>query len=173
VTSDENREPSLRGRVSLNRVRSLSRALGVFLSLAACSDGGTSVPKDPADLEFAPELGVNLDQMTKTSSGLYWQDLVVGTGEEAVSGGWVTVHYTGWLHDGTVFDSTVNGGDPVRFNLSQLIAGWAEGIPGMRVGGKRKLVIPPHLGYGSAGAGGGVIPPNATLVFDIQLMGVG
>jgi FKBP-type peptidyl-prolyl cis-trans isomerase len=109
--------------------------------------------------------------MTKTPSGLYFQDLVVGDAEEAVSGDMVTVHYTGWLHDGTEFDSSI-GGDPVTLNLSQVILGWREGVPGMRVGGKRKLVIPPHLGYGSGGAPGS-IPGNATLVFDIELFGIG
>jgi peptidylprolyl isomerase len=146
-------------------------ALAVVLSLAACGDDGPAGPKDPTELEFAPELGVDLARMTKTSSGLYYQDVLVGDGDEAVQGGWVTVHYTGWLHNGTEFDSSRDG-EPARFNLSNLILGWREGIPGMRVGGKRKLVVPPHLGYGSTGAGG-VIPPNATLVFDIELLGVG
>ena len=147
-------------------------AASLLLSSWACGDDGPAGPKSPTELDFAPELGVNLDQMTKTSSGLYYQDLVVGTGDEAVPGGSVTVHYTGWLHDGTRFDSSLDGGEPVRFNLSQVIAGWGEGVPGMRVGGKRKLVIPPHLGYGSSGFAP-VIPSNATLVFDIELLGVG
>jgi FKBP-type peptidyl-prolyl cis-trans isomerase len=121
-------------------------------------------------LEFAPETSVVLADMTLNSSGLYWQDLLVGTGDEAEAGGYVTVHYTGWLHDGTVFDSSV-GGDPIRFRLSGLIPGWQEGIPGMKVGGKRKLVIPPDLGYGSSRTGS--IPGNSTLVFDIELIGVG
>ena len=83
----------------------------------------------------------------------------------------MTVHYTGWLHDGTQVDTSA-GGDPLSFNLNQVIAGWGEGVPGMRVGGIRKLVVPPNLGYGSTGFPG-VIPGNATLVFDIELVGVG
>lgn len=154
----------------MKHLSSAVMAGGLLLAVVACWGSDSTGPKDPTELEFDPALGVNLDQMTKTSSGLYWQDLVVGEGDEAVAGGWVTVHYTGWLHSGTRFDTSV-GGDPIRFNLNQVIAGWGEGVPGMRVGGKRKLVIPPHLGYGSSG--NGPIPPNATLVFDIELIGVG
>ena len=138
--------------------------------LVGCGDDGPTGPKDPTELEFAVELGVDLNQMTKTASGLYWQDLVVGDGDEAMAGGFVTVHYTGWLHSGTQFDSSRNG-DPVRFDLGTLIQGWQEGIPGMKVGGQRLLVVPPSLGYGANGVGS--IPGNATLVFDIELMGVG
>jgi FKBP-type peptidyl-prolyl cis-trans isomerase len=155
----------------LNRFFAGTIGVGLLLAGVACGDDGPTGPIDPTELDFAPALGVELDQMTKTSSGLYYQDLVVGTGDEAVPGGSVTVHYTGWLHDGTQFDSSV-GGDPASFSLGEVIAGWSEGVPGMRVGGTRKLVIPPHLGYGSSGFAG-VIPPNATLVFDIELLGVG
>jgi FKBP-type peptidyl-prolyl cis-trans isomerase len=105
--------------------------------------------------------------MTKEDSGLYWQDLVVGTGDSAIPSDEVTVHYTGWLHTGTMFDSSI-GGDPVTFSLSEVIAGWTQGVSGMKPGGKRKLVIPPHLAYGSSGFG--PIPGNATLVFDIELI---
>ncbi len=144
---------------------------GLLLSLQACDPGGTTGTEGTGGLTFAPGLGVDLTQMTRTSSGLYYQDLVVGTGEEAVEGGRVTVHYTGWLHDGTQFDTSL-GGDPATFNLYEVIQGWAEGVPGMKVGGKRKLVVPPHLGYGQAGSPP-LIPGNATLVFDIDLLGVG
>jgi FKBP-type peptidyl-prolyl cis-trans isomerase FkpA len=144
--------------------------MGVLLlgSVASCGDSSTG-PKDPADQEFDSETGVVLSDMTLNSSGLYWQDLVIGGGDEATSGAYVTVHYTGWLTDGTVFDSSV-GGNPASFSLTQVIPGWQEGVPGMKVGGKRKLVIPPSLGYGSTRSGS--IPGNSTLVFDIELLGV-
>jgi FKBP-type peptidyl-prolyl cis-trans isomerase FkpA len=115
---------------------------------------------------------------TTTPSGLQIQDLVVGTGAEAVAGHAVSVHYTGWLRnpDGTAgkkFDSSVDRGQPFEFPLGggRVIRGWDEGVAGMKVGGKRKLVIPPELGYGARGAGG-VIPPGATLIFDVELLGV-
>lgn len=106
-----------------------------------------------------------------TDSGLKYEDLVEGEGEAAVSGQKVVVHYTGWLTDGTKFDSSVDRSDPFSFPLGagRVIRGWDEGVQGMKVGGKRKLTIPSQLGYGAAGAGG-VIPPNATLVFDVELL---
>ncbi len=106
------------------------------------------------------------------SATLYVEDKVVGTGPEAKSGDEVTVHYTGWLTDGTKFDSSLDRGEPFIFTLGaqQVITGWDAGVAGMQVGGKRKLTIPPELGYGAQGAGGGVIPPNATLVFEIELL---
>ena len=105
--------------------------------------------------------------------GLKYQDLTVGNGTLAESGSTVSVHYTGWLTNGTKFDSSVDRGQPFSFKIDghQVIAGWDEGVKGMRVGGKRKLTIPPALGYGEQGAGG-VIPPNATLVFDVELLNV-
>ena len=110
---------------------------------------------------------------TKTPDGLQYWDLKTGTGDTAKSGQAVTVHYTGWLTDGKKFDSSVDRGQPFQFHLGagQVIKGWDEGVAGMKLGGKRQLRIPPELGYGSRGTGG-VIPPNATLIFDVELLGV-
>ena len=108
-----------------------------------------------------------------TASGLQYEEVRVGAGAQARSGQEVTVHYTGWLLDGSKFDSSHDRGQPFTFGLGrgQVIAGWDEGVEGMQVGGLRKLTIPPQLGYGEFGAGG-VIPPNATLVFEVELIGV-
>jgi FKBP-type peptidyl-prolyl cis-trans isomerase FkpA len=108
-----------------------------------------------------------------TTSGLQYKDVLVGTGAEATARKDVHVHYTGELTDGRQFDSSRDRGEPLEFTLGigQVIAGWDEGVQGMKVGGRRILVIPPELGYGARGAGG-VIPPNATLVFDVELMDV-
>lgn len=106
-----------------------------------------------------------------TDSGLKYEDLVEGNGETAQAGQMVTVHYTGWLENGQKFDSSKDRNDPFRFKLGagQVIRGWDEGVAGMKIGGTRKLTIPANLGYGARGAGG-VIPPNATLIFDVELL---
>ena len=110
----------------------------------------------------------------KTPSGLTIEDLVVGSGDTAAAGQRVSVHYTGWTTDGKKFDSSKDRGQAFMFSLGEgeVIRGWDEGVAGMKVGGKRKLTIPPELGYGARGAGG-VIPPNATLLFEVELLGVG
>ena len=106
-------------------------------------------------------------------SGLQYEDLNVGDGATARAGLTATVHYTGWLTDGTKFDSSVDRNEPFAFSLGggQVIAGWDEGVQGMRIGGVRKLTVPSQLGYGPWGAGD-VIPPDATLVFEVRLLGV-
>ncbi|TRZ92969.1 MAG: FKBP-type peptidyl-prolyl cis-trans isomerase [Rhodocyclaceae bacterium] len=108
-----------------------------------------------------------------TTSGLVIEELVVGEGAEACAGQMVSVHYTGWLTDGSKFDSSKDRNEPFEFPLGgrHVIAGWDEGVQGMKIGGVRKLTIPPALGYGARGAGG-VIPPNATLVFEVELLGL-
>lgn len=128
---------------------------------------------DPMTIEYSPELEVQLDAMTRTESGLLYRDIVAGDGAVAEPGRRVAVHYTGWLPDGRQFDSSRDHGQLFVFDLGagQVIQGWDEGVAGMRVGGRRQLVIPSDLAYGERGAGG-VIPPNATLVFDVELFEV-
>ena len=111
--------------------------------------------------------------ITTTASGLQIEEIKLGDGDSAAAGQFVSVHYTGWLTDGTKFDSSKDRNEPFDFPLGQrnVIAGWDEGVQGMRVGGIRKLTIPPQLGYGARGAGG-VIPPNATLVFEVELLDI-
>lgn len=115
--------------------------------------------------------------MNTNPSGLQYLDTQIGTGEEARPGQYVTVHYTGWLYtdgqQGAKFDSSRDRNDPFQFPLGagHVIKGWDEGVAGMKVGGQRTLIIPAELGYGARGAGG-VIPPNATLKFDVELLGV-
>ena len=117
------------------------------------------------------------NKMTEMADGLKYTDTTVGTGAEATPGHKVSVHYTGWLYEndkkGKKFDSSLDRGEPFSFTLGakQVIRGWDEGVGGMKVGGKRTLIIPPDLGYGQRGAGG-VIPPNATLIFDVELLKV-
>lgn len=147
-----------------------------FALLAGC--GGDAPPREavstgvPEQVTYASELNVDLEAMERTPSGLYRRDLTVGQGDVATPGSNVDVHYTGWLPSGLEFDSS-RGGAPFTFGLGvgEVIQGWDEGVAGMRVGGRRQLVIPPDLAYGARGAGG-VIPPNATLVFDVELLGI-
>ena len=146
-----------------------------ILAMLACGGGDAESGGDVESAPVAPAMApaVDLSSMTQTLSGLHILDLQVGEGDEAVPQHNVTVHYTGWFLDGEKFDSSVDRGDPFRFTLGdgQVIAGWDEGVAGMLVGGRRRLVIPPELAYGEAGRTG--IPPNSTLVFDVELLGVG
>lgn len=138
----------------------------LMLSLAGCKDSGSS--KSSA----AP---ISTETTTKTPSGLGYTVLALGKpdGKAAKLGSTVSVHYTGFLTNGTKFDSSLDRGEPIVFTLGtgRVIAGWEEGVAGMKVGEKRRLVVPSSLGYGERGAG--LIPPNATLVFEVELIDVG
>jgi FKBP-type peptidyl-prolyl cis-trans isomerase FkpA len=142
--------------------------VGILGAFTACNTGNSSPSSSTG------ETGVS------SFTTLQVTDVKVGTGADATNGKTVSVHYTGWLyneaaadHHGTKFDSSRDRNQPFGFILGagQVIKGWDQGVAGMKVGGQRTLIIPPSLGYGSAGAGG-VIPPNATLVFDVELLGV-
>lgn len=114
----------------------------------------------------------NDDQLSQALRSFKIEDLKVGKGPEAVRGAKIRVHYTGWLMDGKKFDSSLDRNQPLEFTLgaAQVIAGWDRGVVGMKVGGKRKLTIPPFLAYGDAGAGN-LIPPSSTLIFEVELLG--
>jgi len=144
------------------------------LGVAACTDVEISAPEAPEieDAEFAPSLGIDLSAMEELPSGVWIQDLEVGDGAVAESGDGITVHFEGWLRNGQKFDSSRDSGRPVDFRLGQgqLIEGWEVGIPGMRAGGVRRLIIPPELGFGVQGTGS--VPRNAILVFEVELLEV-
>ena len=149
-----------------------NRLLCLILPVAvACASGGSTAP-NIATATFAPALNIDLSSMTKTASGLYYRDSIVGTGAAAVSLDSIRVHYIGWLVNGQQFDNSFQNGGPIAFRLGRgrVIAGWDEGIVNMRAGGWRKLVIPPSLGYG--GSSQGPIPGNSILVFNVQLVSV-
>jgi len=160
----------------------MPRLLLCLLLLAGCaptsnSGSGSDDDDDSAVDGDDDDSAVDGPQWVETGSGLLYLDTAVGDGDEAQLGDTVTAHYTGWLWEddarGDEFDSSRNG-NPFSFLLGagQVIAGWDEGLQGMRVGGERTLRIPPELGYGSQGAGNGLIPPNATLEFEVGLVGL-
>ncbi|MGJ8618957.1 MAG: FKBP-type peptidyl-prolyl cis-trans isomerase [Methylophilaceae bacterium] len=153
----------------MNKSKFLITAL-CLLSLNACQAESSNVADNNKETT----------EMTQTITELVKNDTVVGDGREAEIGFTVSVHYTGWLYDenapdkkGEKFDSSVDRGQPFEFPLGagQVIQGWDQGFAGMKIGGKRTLIIPPEMGYGARGAGG-VIPPNATLIFDVELLDV-
>jgi peptidylprolyl isomerase len=144
----------------------LAAAIPFLISACAKTEQARETAQgETGDTTGAPEV--------VTATGLKQQDLKVGDGPEAVAGKTVEVHYTGWLENGTKFDSSLDRGEPFAFRLGagEVIQGWDQGVAGMKVGGKRKLIIPAELGYGQAGAGE-AIPPGATLVFEVELLGV-
>jgi len=140
-------------------------ALCVFVVLGIAFAQTEKSPLEPTKVDGKPKT---------TASGLQYWDIKVGTGATAAAGKMVKVHYTGWLTNGKKFDSSIDRGQPFAFSLGagQVIKGWDEGVAGMKVGGKRQLRIPPELGYGARGAGN-AIPPNSTLIFDVELLDVG
>ncbi len=140
---------------------------------AAPVESAPAIAPDTVAASYATDLGVDLSAMQKTGGGLYYEMKKPGKGATAEPGDMVTVHYTGWLPDGTKFDSSRDRGEPFSFRLGQgtVIEGWEKGVTGMKAGERRLLVIPPSMGYGVEGAGG-IIPPNATLVFDVELLEV-
>jgi len=143
----------------------------LVLGLAGCS--GDDMKDASATNNAAGSSADEVTKDTKEAKEMVIEDIVIGEGEEAVAGKLISVHYTGTLEDGTKFDSSVDRGIPFEFTLGagQVIEGWDKGFDGMKVGGQRRLVIPPEMGYGEFGAGD-VIPPNATLIFDVELIGV-
>lgn len=151
----------------MNRLPLLLCASLLLLTSACGSDSG-----DPTKVTYAAELGVDLNAMDRSASGLYTQDQVVGTGTEATNGRKLQVHYSGWLPNGYLFDTSRDTGQTFPFTLGkgEVIEGWDEGVVGMRVGGKRRLVIPSNLGYGERDMGS--IPPNSVLIFDVELISV-
>ncbi|MFN5582613.1 FKBP-type peptidyl-prolyl cis-trans isomerase [Gemmatimonas sp.] len=166
----------------LQSLRSFARrtvpVLGTAALLSACSSSDNvapNIPSNPAVETYAPITGVNIAQMTKRNDNLFVQDVAVGTGAEAAAGRTVDMRYTGYLVNGSIFDTNASGGRPVLtfvLGAGQVISGWDLGVAGMKVGGKRKLVIGSALAYGNQSPDTRTIPNNATLVFDVELLAV-
>jgi FKBP-type peptidyl-prolyl cis-trans isomerase len=137
------------------------------------AEGGEGAAKMEAPAKSPDHPTESTNPVTTTAGGVQVQDITEGTGDAAETGKTVSVHYTGWLTDGTKFDSSIDRGQPFTFRLGagQVIKGWDESLVGMKVGGKRKMTIPPEMGYGDRGAGGR-IPPGSTLIFEVDLMSV-
>ena len=157
----------------MTRTRATLTTFALAVAVAGC--GGNDPlepPTDPRDVSFAPALNVDLDRMTRTASGLYYEDIQTGTGDQARAGSIAHVYYVGWLVDGTQFDGRAAPNPPYSFTVAigQVIQGWDEGVSGMLEGGIRKLVIPPLLGYGYRSQG--PIPGNSVLVFQVELVGI-
>ncbi len=140
------------------------------MGVAACDSDPTEI--DARDVTFAPELGIDLDAMTRIPGGIYYQDLETGRAPSAMAGREVWALYRGWLSDGTLFDERQDPTSPFHFRLGvgQVIEGWDRGLAGLGVGGVRKLVIPPSMGYGDRSHG--PIPANSVLVFEVELLDV-
>jgi len=158
----------------MGRTASLAAVLALSIALAACGGGKKTTPAATnTSLPVLPgqPIPTVVGEATVTASGLQIIDTQVGTGAEAKLGDTITVQYTGYLDDGTIFDGPAIHGGPVQFALSGLIPGWQEGIPGMKAGGTRRLIIPPELAYGEAGYGGS-IPANAVLTFDVEIVSI-
>lgn len=153
----------------MRRTQRFAAFLAAALAVAACNSVSFQGPEPEVidQVTFDASLNVDLSQMTKTSSGLYYQDLVAGDGAEPADGDSVTVNYTGWLRNGYEFDSGTFG---FKLGQGQVIPGFDEGVHGMAVGGTRKLVMPSSLGYGDFGSG--PIPGGAILIFDVELLAV-
>lgn len=165
----------------------LAAAALVALGIAGCANTGSSPKSSPSTSNTAaapppapvqlptgiPAIPAGAQAPVTTASGLVYQDFVVGAGASPQTGKTVTIHYSGWLTNGTPFDSSRKRGVPYSFPIGtgRVVAGWDEGILSMKVGGQRRLTVPPSLGYGANGRGG-VIPPNATMIFDVELLAV-
>ena len=170
---------SLVGRKRFVEVLALVAVLGLVATVAACGDDGekasptpsASLTSSPSGAQTAGGPPAVSGEPTKTASGLQYIDIKVGDGASPQTGQTVVVHYTGWLADGTKFDSSVDRGQPFSFIIGtgKVIKGWDEGVATMKVGGERRLIIPPELGYG-AGGRPPIIPGNAQLIFDVELL---